>query len=143
VLQGVNVPRTGVSKQYQLKLNPSDSAKQWKTQIVMSELPAGQRPKSMRGVDGRVQRVCLVDASLMNVETKLKNRHWYSRGKKYLRAEFDVRTVIGNADLKFQIWSKGGVKLNSDHKAIDVKWDAPRSDSLPSTNEMTAEQRVR
>jgi hypothetical protein len=117
--------------------------KNWKTQIVTSELPEGQRPTSMRHGHDLVTRVCDVDASLDGVDMKLKNRHWYNRGEKYLRAEFNVNVVIGHADLTFQIHDKGGQKLNRIDDPISVEWNPPRSNSLAGQEEMTAEQRHR
>ncbi len=103
----------------------------------MSTLPAGQRPKSLKHAGDAVKNVCDVDASLSGLDMKVKNRHWYNQGPKYLRAEFDVKTVIGPADLKFQVWAKNGI-CSKDHDAIDVKWDPPRRGSTAGIDEMSA-----
>lgn len=52
---------------------------------------------------------------------KVKNRHWYQGGGRYLKAEFDVQVIIGAADLKFRTLGKDGV-LSRAHDAIDVEW---------------------
>jgi hypothetical protein len=103
----------------------------------MSTLPADQLPKSLKNAGYNVKEVCDVDANLDGTDMKTKNRHWYNRGLKYLRADFDVKTVIGPADLKFQIWSKGGV-CNRDHDSIDVRWDPPKTRTSAGTDEMSA-----
>jgi hypothetical protein len=48
----------------------------------------------------------------------------YNRGPQYHRAEFDVKIIIGAADLKFQLWGKNG-QLSKDHEEIEVLWDPP------------------
>ena len=60
------------------------------------------------------------------VDMKMKNRHFYNRGEKFLRVRFDVKVILGAADIRFQLQSKNGMVLNSDHDAIQVKWDPPR-----------------
>ena len=60
---------------------------------------------------------------------KLKNRHWYQRGEKYLRAKFDIKVILGAADLKFQLQSKTKDVLSKDHDEIQVKWELPRQNS--------------
>lgn len=57
---------------------------------------------------------------------KLKNRHWYNRGDKYLRAKFNIKVILGAADLKFQLQTKNSVILNNAHDAIEVKWETPK-----------------
>ena len=130
-----------MSHPYKLKLGLGDRDKSWKTHIVMSTLPAGQRPNSMKHAGDRVKSVCDVDANLSGIDMKVKNRHWYNQGPKYLRAEFDVKTVIGPADLKFQVWAKNGV-CSRDHDAINVKWDPPREGSAADTDDNGAMYRT-
>src|SRR5436190_4922852 len=107
-----------------VKLNPGDGRKSWNAQIVMSTLPAHQLPRSM--TRGGAKLVCAVESVLGDVELKLKNRHWYNTGEMYLRAKFDVKVILGAADLKFQLWSKGGRIISKDHDTISVKWDPPQ-----------------
>ena len=60
------------------------------------------------------------------VEMKLKNRHWYNRRAKYLRLKFDVKVILGAADLRFQLQTKDQQVLSNNHEAIQVKWEVPR-----------------
>ena len=53
----------------------------------------------------------------------------YNRGPQYHRAEFDVKIIIGAADLKFQLWGKNG-QLSKDHEEIEVLWDRLPSHQL-------------
>lgn len=141
--QDVNVPVTGLSKPYKLKLKPISSGQSFKTQIVMSDLPETQLPKSMKYSNGQVIPVCSINASLDKVEMKMKNRHWYNRGEKYRLAEFNVNVVLGHADLTFQVHDKSGQKLNTVDDPISVSWSPPQGNSHGENEpeEMTAEQR--
>jgi hypothetical protein len=113
----------------------------------MSSLPAYQLPKSMKGHG--VTPLCSVESVLNHEDMKLKNRHWYvpffcierpgvlfcfliiffylnnpryNLGPKYYRAEFELRVLIGPADLKFQMWGRNG-RLSKDHEEIQVLWN--------------------
>lgn len=55
---------------------------------------------------------------------KLKNRRWYNRGPKYWRFRFDIKAVVGAADLQFVMLTKDKRVINSDHNAIEVVWQA-------------------
>ena len=91
----------------------------------MSTLPRNQLPRSL-DQDG-VQILCEVESNLRDkaVATKLKNRHWWNRGEKYIRVQFDINVIIGAADLKFQLQSKDRQILSVGDNAIRVDWDAP------------------
>jgi len=92
--------------------------------------PCEQLPASL-SQDG-AKRLCDVESVLKDkgVEMKLKNRHWYNRGDKYLRAKFNIQVILGAADLKFQLQTKDRMILSNDHDAIEVKWEAPKQTSV-------------
>lgn len=92
----------------------------------MSTEPRERLPTSLDQDGARV--LCGVESVLKDkgVDMKLKNRHWYNKGERYLRVRFDIRVIIGAADLKFQIQSKNNVVLNNDYDAIQVRWDPPQ-----------------
>jgi hypothetical protein len=71
-------------------------------------------------MDG-AQQVCAVESVLSERDMKLKNRHWYNFGPKYLRAEFLVQIIIGAANLKFQIVGKDGV-VSRGPDEVEVQW---------------------
>ena len=50
----------------------------------------------------------------------------YNLGPQYYRAEFDVRIIVGAADVKFQVWGDNNTRLSRDHHDIEVEWSAPR-----------------
>jgi len=110
---------SGVSQPYRLKIEMGKEHMPWKTRIVMSSLPESQLPRSIKRDGSR--EICTVEATLQSSDLKRKNRHWYNLAKEYSLAEFEVRVLIGTG-LKFQIWSKDGVR-SRDHGEIEVKWE--------------------
>ena len=67
---------------------------------------------------------------------KLKNRHWYNRGEKFWRFKFDIKVVIGAADLKFQLLTKDKRVINEDHDSIEVTWQ-PATEPPPASEKET------
>lgn len=61
--------------------------------------------------------------------SKCSNR--YNFAPQYQRAEFDVKVILGAADLKLQIWGKTG-QMSRDHDEIEVQWNPPGSSLSPS-----------
>lgn len=111
----------GIKHHYRLKIDYSRFASPWRATLVMSSLPAYQLPKSMKSHG--VKPLCSVESILDRGDMKLKNRHWYNLGPKYYRAEFELRVLVGPADLKFQMWGRNG-RLSRDHEDIQVQWNA-------------------
>lgn len=124
--QGENVPSDGFSKPYWLKVKPGQEDQPWKTNIIMSTEPRERLPTSLNQDGAKI--LCGVESVLKDkgVEMKVKNRHWYQRGERYLRVRFNVRVILGAADIKFQLQSKNNVVLNNEHDAIQVRWDPPQ-----------------
>ncbi|KAL5358279.1 hypothetical protein BJX96DRAFT_173296 [Aspergillus floccosus] len=120
IVQGAVVPHTGISKDFQLKIKPGEEHLPWKVHIVMSTNPPEQLPQSMGGKG--VQQVCSLAVSTEDVDRKLKNGRWYSTRPQYWRATFEIRVVVGAADLTFQLWSKGQRIRSSQHESIKVQW---------------------
>ncbi|KAJ5117162.1 hypothetical protein N7448_004107 [Penicillium atrosanguineum] len=120
VIQGNPIPYTGVRKEFQLKMDPGRENGPWKVQIVMSTLPPDRLPRNMS--QSGVYLVCSLDIATDNVDKKLKNRHWYSRKPTFWRTTFDVKVVVGPADLSFQLWSKDRRIRSNKHEPIAVKW---------------------
>lgn len=65
---------------------------------------------------------------------KLKNRHWYSMGTKYWRFRFDIKVLLGAADLKFVLLTKDKRVISKDHDAIEVVWQAATEHVPDSAN---------
>ena len=52
------------------------------------------------------------------------------------RFRFDIRVILGAADLKFQIRSRDDVVLNTDYDAIQVRWDPPKQTPKEDEDDM-------
>lgn len=102
----------------------------------MSTEPRERLPTSLDQDGAKV--LCGVESVLKDkgVEMKMKNRHWYNKGEKYLRVRFDIKVILGAADLKFQLQSKNNVVLNNDHDAIQVRWDPPQRSATGNGDDM-------
>ena len=83
-------------------MKPGDEGKPWKTNVVVSNAPMEQLPTNL-GQDG-AQILCSVESVLKDtgIDMKLKNRHWYNIGEKYVRARFDVKVCRSSVILPFQ-----------------------------------------
>ena len=115
----------GIAKPYVIMLKPGEEQRTFHTTIVMSSNEVDKLPTNM-SQDG-VKPLCSVESDLKNhvAEIKVKNRHWYNRKAKYLQLRINMQVMFGPADLKFQLRSKDEKLLSRDHKAIQVKWEAP------------------
>ncbi|KAJ5726652.1 uncharacterized protein N7483_008009 [Penicillium malachiteum] len=120
VIQGTPIPYTGLKRPFQLKMNQGQENKPWKVQIVMSSLPSDRLPDSIS--QPGTNKVCDLDICIEDVDKKLKDRHWYNRNPAWWRTSFDVKVVIGPADLSFQLWSKDRRVRSNKHEPITVKW---------------------
>ncbi|OJZ81557.1 hypothetical protein ASPFODRAFT_51951 [Aspergillus luchuensis CBS 106.47] len=119
VVKGRPIPPTGVTKEFHLRTDVGLEAGIHNVEIVMStELPA-RLPRSL--CHEGWQTVCNLDIATDNVDKKLKNRHWYSSKPAFWRTSFEVRVVVGPADLTFQLWSRGE-RIRSKHEPISVHW---------------------
>ncbi|KAI9037071.1 Hsp70 family protein [Aspergillus affinis] len=116
-----------LTRDFQLKVDPGQENDQRKLQIVMSTLPPDSLPRSVR--ENGIQKVCDLDISTEEVDKKLKNRHWYSIKPHFWRVAFEVKIVVGPADLSFQLWSKDKKIRSGKHEPIEVTW-MPAQDLL-------------
>ena len=82
-------------------MKPGDEGKPWKTSIVVSNAPTEQLPTNLEQ-DG-AQILCSVESVLKDrgIDMKLKNRHWYNFGEKYVRARFHVKVCHHSAIFLF------------------------------------------
>lgn len=46
----------------------------------------------------------------------------YNVRRQYYRAEFDMKVLVGPADIRFEIWTKDGM-MSKAHEEIEVIWD--------------------
>jgi len=66
---------------------------------------------------------------------EIADRLRYNFSPQYHRADFDVKVIVGAADLKFQLWGRNG-QMNKDHEDIEVMWN-PASGEGKSNIHMT------
>ena len=59
---------------------------------------------------------------------------WYNRGEEYVRAKFNIKVILGAADIKFQLESKDHKVLSNDHDPIVVKWENVKRNAAEFTN---------
>lgn len=131
------VSTDGVLKPYSLKVRPGHYDAKWQTHVVMCGLPREQLPTNISRSE--VSRLCDITSSLKgkDVDMKEKNRHWYNRGERYMRVNFNIRVILGPADVKFRMESKGREVLSEEHDTIQVLWE-PLSE-MPSRSSGRAE----
>ena len=123
--KGDTVSTDGILKPYSLKVRPGHYDAKWQTHVVMCGLPRKDLPTNIG--QSEVSRLCDITSSLKgkDVDMKEKNRHWYNRGERYMRVNFNIRVILGPADVKFRMESKGREVLSEDHDAIQVIWEPP------------------
>ena len=102
----------------------------------MSTEPRERLPTSLDQDGAKILCGVASDLKGKGVEMKLKNHHWYNKGGRYLRVRFDIRVILGAADLKFQLQSKDKVVLNDDYDAIQVRWDPPQRSPMEDANDV-------
>lgn len=88
--------------------------------MIMSTLSPGKLPRNMS--QSGVHLVCSLDITIHIVHKKLKNRHWYNIKPTFWRTTFDVRVVVGPADLLFRLRSKDRRIRSNKQEPIAVKW---------------------
>ena len=137
VQQGQSISSKGVMKPFLIKIKPGQEDKPWRNQIIMSSNPRERLPSNLQQ-DG-AKRICAIESVLKDrgVEMKLKNRHWYNSREQYLRLKFDVKVILGAADLRFQLQTKDKKVISTDHEAIQVKWEVPSQASPDERDALT------
>ncbi|KAI5196368.1 hypothetical protein E4T39_07801 [Aureobasidium subglaciale] len=95
--------KEGVIHPYCLKLNRGAEQIPWSTHIVMSSLSADHLPRSTK-------------------HQGVKPLHWYNVGRQYYLATFDMKVIVGPADIRFEIWTRDG-RISKTHEEIEVIWD--------------------
>ncbi|PVH93403.1 hypothetical protein DM02DRAFT_619306 [Periconia macrospinosa] len=102
------------------KVTPGDPTRAFPTSVIESPLDADKLPVQMNK-DTHI--LCEISSDLSSTApTRFaeRNRHFWSLGKHYLRIEYQIRVLIGPADLRFELWFDGE-KLSKD-TSINVEW---------------------
>ncbi|KAF2101542.1 hypothetical protein NA57DRAFT_35192 [Rhizodiscina lignyota] len=125
----VDVP---IVHRFSRKMLPGDITMSSTTSIISTNLDKNLLPLQ---VNNDAEVLCELESNFAGIDDtkfKRKNRHWWSTGKKYSRMDYEIRTVLGPADLRFELWFDGQ-KLNRD-QPIRVEWQ-PVSAPDPSSSD--------
>jgi hypothetical protein len=102
------------------KLSPGDPRRAFPTSVVESSLEAFQLPEQMNSA---TRVLCEIQSDLSSADERRfteKNRRFWNLGKHYFKVEYQVRVLIGPADIRFELWFDEQ-KLSRD-RSIKVDW---------------------
>lgn len=102
------------------KVTPGDPRRAFPTSVIECNLDAPYLPNQMTP-DTRV--LCEISSDLSSADEKKfteKNKRFWSLGKHYFKVEYQVRVIIGPADIRFELWFNNQ-KLSRD-QSIRVDW---------------------
>ncbi|KAL8901352.1 MAG: hypothetical protein Q9207_005247 [Kuettlingeria erythrocarpa] len=120
-----------ITHSFHRKMSPGDPRRAFPTSIVESDAEEQFLPYHMGIGDARV--LCEIESDLSTAdETKFKekNRRFWNLGKHYFKVDYDVKVLIGPADVRFELWFNGQ-KLSKD-QSIRVEWVAAPPAELPA-----------
>lgn len=102
------------------KVTPGDPRRAFPTSIVTSDVDQQFLPYQMN-YETRI--LCEIQSDLAGADERKfveKNKSFWSIGKHYLKVGYQVRVIIGPADIRFELWFDGQ-KLSKD-APIRVEW---------------------
>jgi len=111
---------TPLIHKFSRKITPGDPRRAFPTSVVVSHVDKQFLPLQ---VDPAAEVLCEVKSDLSGADErkfKRKNRHWWQFKQPYLRVDYQVRVVIGPADIRFELWFDGQ-KMSNDNP-ITVEW---------------------
>ncbi|KAL2286385.1 hypothetical protein FJTKL_07147 [Diaporthe vaccinii] len=120
-----NVPIISIFNQ---KIAKGSTVRHWDSVIVISHSEREFLPVSMK--DSGAKQLCMVRSDLSGVRdseleaVKQKRRHQalFSRSARWYNCTYEVRAVVGAADLTFELWFNGQ-RFSKNHAPIRVTWD--------------------
>ncbi|OCK79537.1 hypothetical protein K432DRAFT_426449 [Lepidopterella palustris CBS 459.81] len=112
------------------RVTPGDPRRAFPTSIITSDIDAQFLPYQMNN-DTRI--ICEIQSDLSGTDEKRfieMNKRFWKFGKHYLKVEYQVRVIIGPADIRFELWFNNQ-KLSRD-QPIRVEWvSAPAPPPAP------------
>ncbi|KAL8932065.1 MAG: hypothetical protein Q9216_006978, partial [Gyalolechia sp. 2 TL-2023] len=93
-----------VTHGFHRKMSPGDPRRAFPTSIVESHADEQFLPHHMGAGDAHI--LCEIESDLSTAdETKFKekNKRFWSLGKRYFRVDYDVKVLIGPADVRFEL----------------------------------------
>lgn len=129
VEEGHAVEDTDFTKPYRLKIPKAEIGQGFEAQFVKSDAPAKALPRSLRH-DG-VERLCTLRFRFSEQDFRQSSSHqgfrlersFLSRRRDHYIAEFNLRIIVGSTDLKFEIETMDGRKLNMAEARVEVEWE--------------------
>jgi hypothetical protein len=96
-----------IKKTFTRKVKPGDPRKAWQfsDKVITSQLNKDKLPITY-GAATRAKELCKLTYEFSKDNEKRfkrKNRHWWQFKEEYIRVEYEVRVLIGAADLTFEL----------------------------------------
>ncbi|KAF2177496.1 hypothetical protein K469DRAFT_358573 [Zopfia rhizophila CBS 207.26] len=102
------------------KMPPGDPRRAFPTSIVTSDVEGSMLPDQ---INSQTRILCEIQSDLSSADENRfieKNKRLWSFGKHYFKVEYQVKVIIGPADIRFELWF-AGQKLSRD-EPIKVEW---------------------
>ncbi|KAF2865830.1 hypothetical protein BDV95DRAFT_632187 [Massariosphaeria phaeospora] len=96
------------------KVSPGDPRRAFPTSVIESSIDARYLPDQM--TQGKSSLISTADEKKFTE----RNKRFWSLGKHYFKVEYQVRVLIGPADIRFELWFNN-MKLSRD-QSIQVEW---------------------
>ncbi|KAK7743088.1 hypothetical protein SLS53_004173, partial [Cytospora paraplurivora] len=119
-------PNVPIISTFSQKIDKGSTIRHWDSVVVISHSERDFLPVSMK--DSGAKQLCTVRSDLSGVkdsELELKKRSrrgFLSRSQKWLNCSYEVRALVGPADLNFELWFNGQ-RFSKNHTPIKVTWD--------------------
>jgi hypothetical protein len=96
-----------IVKHFKRKLKPGDPRRAWQfgDKVISSQLDKDILPVT-HGVSTGARELCKLTYEFpaeSETRFKRKNRHWWQFRGEYMRVDYEVRVLIGAADLTFEL----------------------------------------
>ncbi|KAI4122382.1 MAG: hypothetical protein LQ338_005855, partial [Usnochroma carphineum] len=120
-----------ITHSFHRKMSPGDPRRAFPTSVVESHADEQLLPYYMGSGDAHI--LCEIESDLSTAdETKFKekNKRFWRLGKHYFQVDYEVKVLIGPADVRFELWFDGQ-KLSKD-QPIKVEWMPTTAIELPA-----------
>jgi hypothetical protein len=87
------------------KIISGDPRRAFSDKVITSQLEGDFLPLQYgNGVNANI--LCKITSDLSKADErkfKVKNRHWWQKRQRYMRAQYEIRVAIGPADITFEL----------------------------------------
>ncbi|KAM4054455.1 Hsp70 family chaperone [Hirsutella rhossiliensis] len=124
--KGDNInPNSPLVKTFKVYLAEQDITRSWDADVVISQNEISFLPHSLK--QAGVTKLCQIKSNLEGVQQhqlilRKKRGTCFRRGYRFYICEFDVRVIVGPADLRFELWFDGQ-KFSGNNRPISVSWN--------------------